>query len=108
MAPLIRQSKGDLGPNEGVEHVLDFLKEYNLSKEDMDNIFELTQWPSNPDPLKNVDSKTKAALTRSYNKSNIMTPYATEDKIKKTKKKSNDEEDGSENERYVQICYFKL
>ena len=96
----MRQSKGELEPGVGVDHVLNFLSDYSLTKEDMDSVFELTQWPSKPDPLKNVDSKTKAALTRAYNKSNIMTPYSTPGGKEKTKKKkkAEDEEDDQESD----------
>lgn len=101
---MIRQTTGDLPGNEGVDHVLQFLENYSLTKEDMDSIFELTQWPGKPDPLKNVGSKVKAALTRSYNKSNIMTPYSTNSKEKpKNKRKATENDDESEDsgkERY--------
>lgn len=68
-----------------------------MTKEDMDNIFDLTQWTGNREPLAGVDSKTKAALTRAYNKSSGMKVFADDMKVKKKKKAagaSADNEDG--------------
>lgn len=99
--PLVDQSKGK-NPN-GVDQVINFLDHYDLTKEDMDNIIELTQWPNVSDPLKQVDSKTKAALTRTYNKLNIKRSYAIQGKEKAKKKgkasSEGDENDNSENEQ---------
>ena len=39
-----------------------------ISREDLDGLIEVTQWPDRPDILKHVESKTKAAFTRKYNK----------------------------------------
>jgi hypothetical protein len=66
-----------------------------MTKEDMDNIFDLTQWTGNREPLAGVDSKTKAALTRAYNKSGAMKVFADDMKVKKkTAGASADNEDG--------------
>merc|ERR1712096_592253 len=89
------QSKGK-NPN-GVDQVIDFLDHYDLTKEDMDNILELTNWPHVPDPLKQVDSKTKAALTRTYNKLNLKRSYATQGKEKAKKKAKASMDDDEEN-----------
>ena len=61
----------------------------------MDSIFELTQWPGMTDPLKNVNSKVKAALTRAYNKSSekAVGSYAIAQTKGKSKEKKNTEED---------------
>ena len=93
--PLVRQSNGQLEGSQGVDQTLSFLREYALTKEDMDPIFELTQWPGMTDPLKNVNSKVKAALTRAYNKSSekAVGSYAIAQTKGKSKKKKNTEED---------------
>jgi len=71
---------------EGVPEVIKILNDYDLMKEDMDNILELNTWPGKGDPMAGVASKTKAALTRTYNKEVHMTPYASDVSIKKSKK----------------------
>ena len=107
---MVRQSKGELEGSEGVEQTLSFLREYALTKEDMDSVFELTQWPGMLDPLKNVNSKVKAALTRAYNKSSekAVGSYAVAQSKGKSKKKKNTDENEddqpSDNERYSRIC----
>ncbi|RWS26715.1 replication factor C subunit 1-like protein [Leptotrombidium deliense] len=77
--PLI--SKG----NDGVTDVLEVLHAYNLLKEDMDTIIELSTWTDQKNPMTNVDSKTKAALTRAYNKDGELLPYDSQ-VLKKGKK----------------------
>ena len=52
------------------------MSQYALLREDLDNLLEVTQWPDRADPMKNVESKVKAAFTRTYNKEVIL-PYAT-------------------------------
>ncbi|KAL7057282.1 hypothetical protein AAHC03_019397 [Spirometra sp. Aus1] len=59
-----------------IDSVLGILNSYQLLREDMDNILELASWKGRPNPLKTVDSKVKAALTRAYNKSSHVVPYA--------------------------------
>ena len=61
---------------------------------------DLTQFPSTSDPMKQVDTKTKTALTRTYNKLVIRRSYNVEQKVKgkKTKKKSDEDGSGDENE----------
>lgn len=66
----------------GIPNVLEILRSYSLSKEDMDSVLELTQWAGDPDPMKKVDPKTKAALTRAYNKASFALPYATDNEVK--------------------------
>lgn len=73
---------------EGVPDVIKVLTEYDLLKEDMEAILELNTWPGKPDPMSSVPSKTKAALTRTYNKESHMTPYAVDTVVKKKKAKS--------------------
>lgn len=113
--PLVRQSKGELGASEGVHQVMKFLDDYSLTKDDMDNIFDLTQWTGTREPLAGVDSKTKASLTRAYNKSSAPVPFAVDMKVKKKKKAagaSADNEDGesaeeSEEDEEVLIAAMK-
>merc|ERR1719242_1263684 len=52
------------------------MSDYSLLREDLDNLMELTSWEGSTDPMKNIDSKVKAAFTRTYNKEVIL-PYAT-------------------------------
>ena len=62
-----------------------------------ETVKELTQWPNASDLLKQIDSKTKAALTRTYNKLNIKRSYAIQGK-EKPKKKGKAAAEGDENE----------
>jgi len=59
-----------------IESTADFLNEYYLRKEDIDNIMELVTWGKDKDPMFKVESKHKAALTRKMNKEGDMLPYA--------------------------------
>lgn len=68
---------------EGVSKALGALHEYNLVKEDLDSLLELTSWPNSKDPVSKVDSKVKAAFTRAYNKSPTVSPYAVNAHVKK-------------------------
>ena len=52
------------------------MSQYALLREDLDNLLEVTQWPNSVDPMKCIESKVKAAFTRSYNK-DVVLPYAT-------------------------------
>lgn len=72
--------------SEGVADVIKVLNDYDLLKDDMDAILELNTWPGRADPMAAVPSKTKAALTRTYNKESHMTPYANDVAVKKSKK----------------------
>ncbi|CAL1548583.1 unnamed protein product [Lymnaea stagnalis] len=61
----------------GVPDVIKVMDDYDIIKEDFDNILEVTKWPNSFDPMSKLDSKTKAAFTRQYNKEIHLTPYAT-------------------------------
>jgi replication factor C subunit 1 len=61
---------------EGVVHAVDNMGEYSLLREDLDSLMEVTQWPDRPEPQRAVDSKTKAAFTRKYNKVGFALPYS--------------------------------
>ncbi|XP_033727774.1 replication factor C subunit 1-like [Pecten maximus] len=63
--------------NEGVPEVIHLMGEYDIIKEDFDNILEVSKWPNSDDPFKHLSTKTKSAFTRTYNKEVHMTPYST-------------------------------
>ena len=62
--------------SEGVSESIEVMKQYSLLREDLDGLLEVTQWPDKALPMKDVDSKVKAAFTRQYNKE-VVLPYAT-------------------------------
>ena len=62
------------GPD-GVAGSIEVMKQYSLLREDLDGLLEVTQWPDTALPMKDVDSKVKAAFTRQYNKE-VVLPYA--------------------------------
>ncbi|CAH8510180.1 unnamed protein product [Dicrocoelium dendriticum] len=57
--------------------VLNTLIAHQLQREDMDCLLELTTWSNRPNRLTCIDSKVKAALTRTFNRSSHLLPYAT-------------------------------
>ena len=61
---------------DGVQKSVQVMNDYSLLREDLDNLMELTTWEGSADPMKNIDSKVKAAFTRTYNKE-VVLPYAT-------------------------------
>lgn len=69
--------------NDGVIDVIKLMDSYNLLREDIDNIMEVSQWPGQRDPMKQIEAKVKGALTRAYNKDVHMTPYAMTSTVKK-------------------------
>ncbi|VEL10861.1 unnamed protein product [Protopolystoma xenopodis] len=74
------EMKGD------VDSALSTMVQYQLLREDMDSIFEISTWPGQPNWMANVDSKVKAALTRAMNKSTHLLPYATGTTVSKRKR----------------------
>ena len=79
LSPLVRDGA------EGVEDAVKRMGDYNLLREDLDNLIEVGQWPDRPDPMRNVDSKTKAAFTRKYNKEGVALPYSIVQTVSKKK-----------------------
>ena len=84
---------------DGISESVKSMEFYSLMREDLDNLQEVTTWPNQNDPMKAIESKVKAAFTRSYNKE-VVLPYAKVANVaKKTKSKdpmlngSDDEED---------------
>ncbi|XP_041642033.1 replication factor C subunit 1 [Cheilinus undulatus] len=70
LSPL--QRKGADGASEAVQ----LLDDYQLIREDVDSIMEISVWGGQPDPYSKLDSKVKAAFTRAYNKEVHLTPYS--------------------------------
>ena len=92
---------------DGVEQSVVNINDYNLLREDLDGLMEVTQWPGRPDPWQALDSKIKAAFTRRYNKEGAALPFAVQSTVtKKAKSASNnaeadtwgEDEDGAEEE----------
>ncbi|KAJ8020368.1 Replication factor C subunit 1 [Holothuria leucospilota] len=61
--------------SDGTTEVVDLLNSYDLTREDFDNILELTQYSGFKEPMKSVPPKVKAAFTRAFNKSSHLNPY---------------------------------
>lgn len=61
---------------EGAGDAVQLLDNYQLVKEDVDSIMEISIWGGQADPYSKLDSKVKAAFTRAYNKEVHLTPYS--------------------------------
>lgn len=61
---------------EGAGQTVQLLDDYQLVKEDVESIMEISMWGGQPDPYSKLDSKVKAAFTRAYNKEVHLTPYS--------------------------------
>ncbi|KAH6934569.1 hypothetical protein HPB50_025434 [Hyalomma asiaticum] len=72
---------------DGVPSVVHRMQHYYLQRADLDSLCELAMWPGMKDPMGRIDSKVKAALTRTLNKEAFMAPYSTGDFVKKKGKK---------------------
>ena len=79
VSPLVKQGA------KGVDQAVSNMRAYSLMREDLDGLLEVTQWPDKSDPFRNVDSKTKAALTRKYNKEGAALPYSIASTVSKKK-----------------------
>ncbi|KAJ8733747.1 hypothetical protein PYW07_014298 [Mythimna separata] len=79
--------------SEGIEKSLEVLESYHLLREDLDSLVELSVWPGQRNPTILVDSKVKAAMTRTYNKKATALPYAP-GAIKRVKANKEDDEMG--------------
>ena len=66
--------------------MVDIFKHYDLTRDDTEAINELGVWPDARDIAQNVNSKTKAALTRTLNKENRKLPYSVITEVKGRKK----------------------
>lgn len=100
MTPLL--SKGA----DGVSEAIDAMVEYNLIRDDLDKLSELSTWGSATSAWQRVDGKVKAQLTRQYNKMPIMTPFAIQSISGGAKRGQvstvEDYEDGDEDETFVE------
>ena len=85
LSPLVKDGA------DGVDEAVTRMGDYNLLREDLDNLIEVGQWPDRPDPMRNVDSKTKAAFTRKYNKEGVPLPYSIVQTVAKKKAVGNDD-----------------
>ncbi|XP_050974745.1 replication factor C subunit 1 isoform X1 [Labeo rohita] len=81
------QSQGAEGASQSVK----LMDDYNIIKEDVDNMMEISTWGAQPDPYSKLDSKVKAAFTRAYNKESHLTPYSLQ-VVKKSRKGAVDPE----------------
>lgn len=95
--PLVRHGA------EGVEEAVQTMEKYTLLREDLDGLLEVAQWPHQPDPMKEVESKVKTAFTRRYNKEGGFLPYSVVQHVKKKAAASAEasefgEEEGEEEE----------
>ncbi|KAK0152836.1 Replication factor C subunit 1 [Merluccius polli] len=81
LSPLQRQGA------EGAGQAVQLLDDYQLIKEDVDSMMEISVWGGQPDPYSKLDSKiyetvsmsspqVKAAFTRAYNREVHLTPYS--------------------------------
>jgi replication factor C subunit 1 len=85
---------------DGIPQVLKIMHEYCLTRDDFDTILELSTWPGQKDPMTLIETKTKAAFTRAYNKESHKNPFSIVDfkKLKGNKAASTSEE--GEGEEY--------
>ena len=75
------------------------MNKYDLQRDDWDNIMELSTFSTRPNPASNLNTKTKSAFTRLFNKQNHMNPYALESAATKKKRvKAVHLEEGEEKE----------
>ena len=61
--------------SDGVAEAVKVMEFYSLTREDLDNLMEITTWSDGQDPFRKIESKVKAAFTRAYNKE-VVLPYA--------------------------------
>ncbi|XP_076625612.1 germ line transcription factor 1 [Colletes latitarsis] len=76
---------------EGIDEAMNVISHYHLLREDLDSLIEVSLWPGDRDPMQVVDSKVKAAFTRTYNKNSVVVPYTVSGTSKK--KAANEEVD---------------
>ncbi|XP_034941191.1 replication factor C subunit 1 [Chelonus insularis] len=77
--------------NEGVDAAVNTMNHYHLLRDDLDGLIETSLWPGQKDPLQLIDSKTKAAFTRAYNKHAITAFAISAGSKKKNTQASQDE-----------------
>ncbi|XP_055338037.1 replication factor C subunit 1-like [Paramacrobiotus metropolitanus] len=63
---------------EGVDKVADFVNAYDMLREDIDSVLEVTSWGGkDDDPMKDVPASVKSTLTRQLNKGTHLNPYSS-------------------------------
>ncbi|XP_019849550.1 PREDICTED: replication factor C subunit 1-like [Amphimedon queenslandica] len=92
-APL--QNNGD---KEGPSRVVETLKDYDLTREDWEDVIELNSYSGRASALSTIDPKVKATLTRLYNKEDIKLPYSVMTVRTKRGRASLEEEEEEERE----------
>lgn len=70
---------------EGVDEALAVMKEYQLLREDIESLLELSTWPGQKSAFDGVDGRVKAALTRAYNRDVAPYSYSAMAAVKKRK-----------------------
>ncbi|XP_063867736.1 replication factor C subunit 1-like isoform X2 [Scylla paramamosain] len=75
---------------EGVDEAVEAMNSYDLLREDLESLLELSSWPNSKNPMSTVESKVKAAFTRKFNKDCHLTPFAAPSIKKKKKGKPSD------------------
>jgi len=81
-----------------VQNVVKAMDAYSLTLEDRDAILEITKWPDASDPVSEIPSKVKAALTKAYKKHEHKLPYATIVTVGESKKRRKREDSSGEDE----------
>jgi len=94
-APLLRPTASTDG---SVQNVVKAMDAYSLTLEDRDAILEITKWPDASDPVSEIPSKVKAALTKAYKKHEHKLPYATIVTVGESKKRRKRDDSSGEDE----------
>ena len=76
---------------DGVEKAIAVMNNYHLTREDLDSLIELTKWPHTRDPMQSVDTKTKTAFTKAYNKTALFSSAGSTMKKKSSRDAQDDD-----------------
>ncbi|XP_054713942.1 replication factor C subunit 1-like isoform X2 [Uloborus diversus] len=87
---------------EGIPDVLKTMEYYHLLREDFDSVIDLSLWPNQIDPRSKINTKVKAAFTRTYNKECSKNPYAVTNVKKKKGSAANADENLGEEENALE------
>uniref|UniRef100_A0A8C6LCX8 Replication factor C subunit 1 n=1 Tax=Nothobranchius furzeri TaxID=105023 RepID=A0A8C6LCX8_NOTFU len=93
---------------EGTGQAVQLLDDYQLIKEDVDSIMEISSWGGQPDPYSKLDSKVKAAFTRAYNREAHMTPYALQAVKKGRRGGSEDDGEGVQTDAMIKVSRSRV
>ncbi|KAL0895357.1 hypothetical protein ABMA27_011491 [Loxostege sticticalis] len=83
--------------SDGIAKAMEVLESYHLLRDDLDSLTELSLWPGQRNPMVLIDSKVKAAMTRTYNKTATALPYAPA-AVKKGRTRDDADEEGLDDE----------